>query len=144
MREIKFRGKAKCGDWAYGNLVKIPNEILIVTSVPFAFKEKDPEHWKIMEYNGIKNSITVYCVLSKTVGEFTDLQDSEGVDVFEGDIIQNADHLKEIYEVAMIDGAFRILAEGFKGEDLYWTLKHDNFKVIGNINDNPDLLEEGD
>ena len=115
MRKIKFRGRDRDGKWYFGNL---------------KVREDDPT-WA---------TVAAWIVDPETVGEFTDLQDSEGVDVFEGDIIQNADHLKEIYEVAMIDGAFRILEEGFKGEDLYWTLGHGNFKVIGNIHDNPELL----
>ena len=139
MREIKFRGKDKCGDWAYGNLVKIPNEILIVTSVPFAFKEKDPEHWKIMEYNGIKNSITVYCVLSKTVGEFTGFKDADGNDIYEGDIIQNKETGQIIGFVQYRNGDFVI-----KTDLLFWIIQFYFCKVIGNIHDNPDLLEEGD
>ena len=116
MRKIKFRGRDRDGKWYFGNL---------------KLREDDPT-WA---------AVAAWVVDPETVGEFTGLQDINGVDIYEGDIIQSVNHLTEIFEVAMIDGAFRILAEGFKGEDLYRTLKHDNFKVIGNIHDNPDLLE---
>ena len=106
MRKIKFRGRDRDGKWYFGNL---------------KLREDDPT-WA---------AVAAWVVDPETVGEFTGLQDINGVDIYEGDIIQDKN----------LDGAFRILAEGFKGEDLYWTLKHDNFKVIGNIHDNPDLLE---
>ena len=119
MRKIKFRGKdIESGKWLFGSLVTHRDDTAFLAD-GFIQSQVDPQ----------------------TVGEFTGLQDVAGKDIYEGDIIQSVNHLTEIFEVAMIDGAFRILAEGFKGEDLYRTLKHDNFKVIGNIHDNPDLLE---
>ena len=128
MREIKFRGKSILGNnWTYGFLTK--KKIRSSDEILFAIATGD---CSLAETTPID---------SQTIGQFTGLKDVYGVDIYEGDIIQSVNHLTEIFEVAMIDGAFRILAEGFKGEDLYRTLKHDNFKVIGNIHDNPDLLE---
>ncbi len=35
MREIKFRGKTKCGDWVYGSLTNMLNHYQIVARTGF-------------------------------------------------------------------------------------------------------------
>ena len=112
MRNIKFRGKDKKGKWYFGDLSRNEDSFFITSTGLSLSKQVDPQ----------------------TIGQLTDLQDINGLDIYEGDIIWNPKS-KEIYEVAMIDGAFRVLEDGFKGEDLYWTLGHGDFKVIGNIHD---------
>ena len=128
MREIKFRGKGEKGKWYFGDLIQEEVKIFI-RDKRFEFAAKvDPE----------------------TVGEFTGLQDANGVDIYEGDIIEsveNATH-KFHYVVFFDNSAFRVKHQKFNEfgvfNVLYVVLKMTKCKVIGNIHDNPELLKEGD
>ncbi len=89
-----------------------------------------------------------YLVNTKTVGQCTGLQDKNGKLIFEGDIIKtkeygrdighsnvnNFDIFKVIYEPAVfrlenVRRGFNLVGNG------------NDFEIIGNIHDNPELLE---
>lgn len=86
-------------------------------------------------------------VYPETVGEYTGLTDKNGKKIFEGDIVEckwfNAmvriEHRKHL--IIFSDGSF--CAEWYIGQDNYHNDLHNTFdiKVIGNIHDNPELLE---
>lgn len=80
-------------------------------------------------------------VIPETVGQFTGLTDKNGTRIFEGDIVRAFTRFSEIYvsSVAYHDGTF-----WFKNWS--WTkflFKFEKIEVIGNIHDNPELLEGG-
>ena len=127
-RSIKFRGKRiDTGEWGYGDLIFSNDYPHIGTDKENRFLREcrvDPE----------------------TVGQYTGLKDKDGKEIYEGDIITGRDALlagfsqkDNIYGVVdYADGSFVI-----KGDLLthYRWLDY-NAEVIGNIHDNPELLEK--
>ena len=95
----------------------------------------------------------------KTIGQYTGLKDENGKEIYEGDIIEfsydvftgNFDTKVGRGTIEFIDGAFYIKPfeiEERKVKDtdnegwfLLYTVNTDTLKVIGNIYDNPELLE---
>ena len=127
MREILFRGKDKFdGEWYVGSLThdrKYGNCFI-----------------EVCVHQGITKE-----VIPETVGQYTGLTDKNGTRVFEGDILLG--YLDELfpedesrYEVIWHDYGWHIRSNGLLDTpDNDW-LK-ENFEVIGNIHDNPELLE---
>lgn len=134
MREILFRGKRKDnGEWVKGDLRHggyYLNDPDVYICVPFA------------------NTVTNYPVDPETVGQFTGLYDN-GTKIFEGDIVvckkeingNWVDYCVEIGFVEMKHGAFGLhRKKGYYRPFKDW-LEDYEYEVIGNIHDNPELLE---
>lgn len=132
MREILFRGKRKDNEeWVYGDLWCNPYGKRVVCIV-----------------SPINNQGTTGGneVDTETVGQYTGLKDKNGTKIFEGDILEliNNDEDKSYYNVVWSteDCRFKIreinLGEFFDDCDS-WV--HENMSVVGNIYDNPELLE---
>ena len=123
-REILFRGKDVRGNWHVGLLAHIGNA------------------WYISNKAGIA---TAYEVRPETVSQFTGLTDKNGKQIFEGDII----HFQGVSwsgceEVFWCKSEFqwRLRNRHFSGGSR--PLEHDDKEwgeVVGNIHDNPELME---
>ena len=125
MREILFRGKRlDNGEWAYGFLVKMFGAYHII--------DKDDEN-------------TAYEVILETVGQYTGLKDKNGRRIFEGDIVRcgTGRICKVIFFISPgVSGFDLVPIGGFDALPPYnWSLFSDT-EVIGNITDNPELLEK--
>lgn len=133
MREILFRGKrVDNSEWIEGLLAYcnfnhgIEKAIYVATEL---------------------GSIIPYRTKQETVGQYTGLTDKNGKKIFEGDIVEFTD--KFTYQ----KGRAEIVFEAFKwkysgcyygGNPIVWLCIDDTsieFEVIGNIHDNPELLE---
>ena len=81
-----------------------------------------------------------YDFIPETVGQFTGLTDKNGKKIFESDIVQahfRSNHSKQKFRVVFDDGMFLFDNNHVK------VPKYEIYamKVIGNIHDNPELLE---
>lgn len=126
-REILFRGKVKLpinlrgqqtayrnGEWVYGFM----DSIGTVRKVP---------------------------VDTNTIGQYTGLTDKNGVKIFEGDVVETMSsqdaYGTDKFCVQFVQGNFYVC---HKDTGTVWTLRScaESMKVIGNIYDNPELLQE--
>ena len=125
MREILFRGKrTDNGEWVYGNLVR----------------GCDEKYAYIVEFGNKEMCSNYVNVNPDTVGQYTGLKDKNGTKIFEGDIGRRRD------DIFLIDwseekAAFVMVFYDYMCEILYLEEMWDDAEVIGNIHDNPELLE---
>ena len=143
-REIKFRGKPANkvdgvfkSDWYYGFLT--PASTILGES--YAICESKISEWWEFEANE---------VIAETVGQFTGLYDKKGTPIYEGDIVDAWSGRHHItrgiirYEPPrFLIGLYDKKGKEFNGS---WYLSPNAFgkdellEVIGNIHDNPELL----
>ncbi len=120
----------------------------------FRGKQADNEKW-VIGYLSSKHTITIQTpcghmdeivICADTVGQFTGLTDKNGKRIFEGDIakvLQGKD--KDIAYVGFENGAFMLYPKtGNIYERTLWEYWYNDWdvEVIGNITDNPELLEK--
>ena len=128
MREILYRGKrADNGEWVYGFLVKM---------------------WGLYHIIDQNDENSAYMIKPETVGQFTGLCDKNGKKIFEGDIVEFTDkftHKKGRAEIVFEAFKWKYSGCYYGGNPIVWLCIDDGsieFEVIGNIHDNPELLEE--
>lgn len=154
----KFRGKEiDTGKWVYGGLFKEP-------APPQCFeKTLEDKYWIVypnprympdwnLPYEMVRTDVN-----PKTIGQYTELKDENGKEIYSGDIIEfsydmfvgNFDTFVAKGKVVFEEGAFYV--EVFENERttkdeayLLYSINLDTIEVIGNIYDNSELLEEGE
>lgn len=143
MRDILFRGKRVDNqDWVYGNLVLNKSDGLLIN---------------VYIENTDINEFRQWEVIPKTVGQFTGLTDKNGTKIFEWDILDlgqtvNGCNLFSVewdknrygwnirYHVKMNNPRlYEYSVESFFAID---EMTGEGVEIIGNIHDNPDLLEK--
>ncbi|GHT87205.1 phage protein [Spirochaetia bacterium] len=128
MRDILFRGNRKdTGEWAYGDLSHLSYGVITINDA---------------------------IVHAETVGQYTGLRDKNGVKIFEGDVVKADKQFMEkfcpheFYLIDYLRGSYRMyfypLSPNKADNEKFNTpLFNSNgyIEVIGNIHDNPELLE---
>ena len=125
-RELVFRGKTVCdGDWVYGGITWNPSRKKF-------FIHTDWEEAK---------------VIPETVGQYTGLTDKNGRRIFEGDIVRFIDidfdgsERKAVGVIAWNRKAANFdIVKGTYRLDFHYPV-FEEIEVIGNIYDNPELME---
>lgn len=142
MIEIKFRGKAiQNGNWIYGGIVHYSNH--------YGFTV---DKWFIADNEGDNDEVQ-----SNTVGQFTGLYDKNGKEIYEGDIVATKlnDKIITVGDIQFHCGVFGAEWRHAKKNKTMvgsWGQRHnlrrldddiiEKIEVIGNIYDNPELMEE--
>ena len=144
MRTIKFRGKKEeTGEWVYGFFAFLYVSDMTdsgqisqgIQSIPSILND---------DYGRSKNCWNT--VVQKTVGQFTGFLDFYRKEIYEGDIIQRYYNIGDgkIYKsegvVVFEDGAFGVK----QGDTILHLHSVKGWSIIGNIFDNPELLEGGE
>lgn len=137
MREIKFRAqRVDNGEWVKGYLLTRSD------GKTFIVKECDLE-----SYDGDNTSdllcIDWYEVIPETVGQYTGLKDKNGVEIYEGDILACGEGNVPT-EIKWEQESCAYMAYNLKRKEYHLLNKYfERFigKIIGNIHDNPELLE---
>lgn len=132
MREIEFRGKTESGEWVFGSLIQ-----MLLSDI-----SRDETRIKT-QYLALD-----YDVIPDTVGQYTGLKDKNGVKIFEGDIVTVYDKYNQVWaeggaEIVFsydyVGGWVLLPKDNKRGLNIGTRAK--SIKVIGNIHDNPELLE---
>ncbi|MBR1752857.1 MAG: hypothetical protein IJ740_18630 [Ruminococcus sp.] len=149
MREILFRAKDEASNkWVYGYYVHLPSAAGSVHIMQVPAGNPDENN-------------TAYYIIPETVGEYTGLTDRNGKKIFEGDILRSFLGKKKIISVVKY-GAFRpdffyecsekmgysiskkiygLFAKDNNGEEMMFAEDIHLAEIIGNIHDNPKLVE---
>lgn len=148
-REILFRGKLlRTGEWIEGYYCK-------TSDTTYAFSE-DYDRYPVPEHHcilvdemtdwGLPNRPTLHEVDPVTIGQYTGLTDRNGNRIFEGDILRYDDRATSIYDVRW---DYRRWLVRMHGDYPAMPDYLDDFfcqhaEKIGNIHDDPELLEVTD
>lgn len=142
MREPLYRGKrADNGEWVYGDIRWLDNLVGIYP--------RDDEH---------PNCIyAIVDVIPETVGEYTGVIDKNSKKIFEGDIHCNYDNIEKKNRYFIVrfgefkDTVYCFEAYGWYFQEINCAVgellesfggnENQYVNIIGNIHDNPDLLE---
>ena len=138
-REIKFRGKrVDKEEFAFGDLLTgmgyKKGKLFILPHLSY--------------YPSDCKSVDGYEVIPETIGQYTGLKDKNGKKIYEGDIIRSFDSNDDaiLHYIVWEEAGFVALYKGryfrskcFLNQD--WLDEFDK-EVIGNIHDNPELLEK--
>lgn len=155
MREILFRGKrADDGSWVKGFLYK--HEPPLTCFLP---NTKESIEWYIVQ-TGFANlhmprPVRLLKIDISTAGQYTGLTDKNGQKIFEGDIVHQYNEGLDneyLYDLRVDIGRVFWYQEGARfsrtsklfPNDRPEICAHCEYEVVGNIYDNPELLESSE
>ncbi len=147
MREIKFRGMKKDGKWVYGEgcFISNKNGTFIIDDTWLESECSSMNSHDVRQFSGTE-------IKPETLGQYTGLKDCEGKEIYEGDIVFVPDHYDGDYHtvsqkcsVVFEDGQFYAQPKHPCNLNHSWfeELTQTGIKVIGNVHENPELLEVG-
>jgi uncharacterized phage protein (TIGR01671 family) len=143
MREVKFRAKTKNGSpWQYGYYVK-QEKVLIPVGEN---KNKDSHyifHTGSADWNMPRQLVMVE-IDPETLGELTGLNDKNGVEIYDGDIIKSGGIDQGVVKWNEDELTYELNRGVFSSQEGWQPMPLSipvDLKVIGNVHDNPELLK---
>lgn len=133
MREYKFRGiSVKTGEFVYGLLLKNGFHRAYITG----FGAYEGTAYPFQRMNELVEE-----AIPETIGQFTGLKDKNGKEIYEGDILDNRKY-KSVVEFYGCGFSAKIYFGG-KSTRQHFDLRGEALtsKIVGDIHNNPDLLE---
>jgi|SRR5690554_702927 len=149
MREIKFRGKQLGnGEWVYGCLIKMDSQGSQSFIYPFYEGASSMSCGQLV-------ALTMQAIDLETVGQYTGLKDKNGREIYEGDVVRthfSFDHATTQEPFVITWNDKKAMFEGVKPKDhtekdgyltrfSFFPEQRFIYEVIGNIYENPELLE---
>ena len=138
MRKIEFRGKrTDSGKWIYGYLIQTGHENIEKSNGQYV---KTIKYYQIQEENYHSQFVD-----ENTIGQFTGLKDKNGKEIYEGDIVEwtTLSGNKYCFSVEYNNKYAQFVSVNTR--DISMECEplgdYENIIVIGNIYDNPELLE---
>jgi len=125
-REIKFRA------WH-----KLMHKMFDLNDFGFSF------HWEKAKMTEGMGIISANNDPDIEVMQYTGLKDKNGVDIYESDLLLDpSGEFEGLWLMKWMDAGFN--GEEVESKDLYHACEFtDDFEVIGNIHQNPELMEKG-
>ena len=148
MREIKFRGKSNIYGWVYGTFALIDGSCHIFEKEDLT---EDGHHVR-------QDSDRPTWVEPNTVGQYTGLKDKDGVEIYEGDIVEIHEAPFNFSAIGVViydpETARFLIREQNKEYPYVFSFQKNgtyndgycrvecesDFHVLGNVHDNPELL----
>jgi len=131
MREIKFRFTFKNGNFI-AQRFKTLSELL---DCSFAQEEMEEDIWCSKDFEDEPQLELI------AKDEFTGLKDKNGVEIYEGDLIQFITE-SDVYKIGWSDVYLQYHVFSKHDKNLLDLCECENYEVIGNIYENKELLDE--
>ena len=144
MREILFRGKrAYGGEWVEGFYYMQRGKYAGDKSFCYEYPTITTGIVETSGAYGESSEAIEYEVIPETVGQYTGITDKTGKKIFEGDIVKEYNIFGVEVGIGAVHWSDLFLAWHITKNKSMYSGNIASYEVIGNIHDNPELLEGG-